>query len=72
MVCTTTDGTIVFVLGPYPASTNDAAIMSSLIDSSDAFKHLIQGDVILLHNGFRDCVDAVKEKGIDVKNAAFD
>lgn len=67
MVCTTTDGTIAFVLGPYPASTNDASIMSSLVNNSNAFKHLVQGDVILLDRGFRDCVDEVEKKGFVVK-----
>lgn len=67
MVCTTTDGTIVFVLGPYPASTNDASIMNSLTERSDAFKQLIQGDVIILDRGFRDSIDIVKQKGFDVK-----
>lgn len=67
MVCTTTDGTILFVLGPYAASTNDATIMASLVEHSNAFKQLAQGDVIILDRGFRDCVDLVREKGFDVK-----
>lgn len=67
MVCTTTDGTIVFVLGPYPASTNDASIMNSLVERSDAFKQLNRGDVILLDRGFRDCIDTIKKAGFDVK-----
>lgn len=67
MVCTTTDGTILFVLGPYPASTNDASIMNSLIEQSDAFKNLNRGDVIILDRGFRDCTDTIKKAGFDAK-----
>lgn len=67
MVCTTTDGTILFVLGPYKASTNDASIMNSLIANSDAFNNLNRGDVILLDRGFSTCTDIIKQAGFDVK-----
>lgn len=71
MVCTTTDGTIAFVLGPYKATTNDATIMNSLTEKSDAFDQLHEGDVILLDRGFRDSVDVVRAKGFDVKTPHF-
>lgn len=42
MMCTTTDGTIVFALGPYPASTNDAKVLESIFENSNAFDHWIE------------------------------
>lgn len=67
MVCTTTDGTVVFVLGPFPASTNDASVMSSLVQHSNVFSSLVQGDVLLVDRGFRDCLQLLTNMGLNVK-----
>lgn len=71
MNCVTTDGTIIFVLGPYQATSNDAQVMRSIVESSNALDNLIAGDVLLLDRGFRDCVDILIAKGFDVKMPAL-
>lgn len=67
MMCTTTNGMIVFALGPYAATCNDAKVMKSIIEKSNAFDSLVAGDVILLDRGFRDCEQLLLDKGYDVK-----
>ncbi|XP_031622768.1 uncharacterized protein LOC116340428 [Contarinia nasturtii] len=71
MNCVTTDGTILFVLGPYPASSNDAKVLQSIIQSTNALDNLNADDVLLLDRGFRDCVNLLKEKGFDVQMPAL-
>lgn len=71
MVCTTTDGTIVSVLGPFPAKINDAAVMKSIVEHSNSFENSVEGDVILLDRGFRDCVKFLESKGFDVRTPAL-
>lgn len=66
MMCVTTDGTIVFALGPYPASSNDAKVLESILENSNAFDNLVAGDVIILDRGFRDCEQLLREKGFKV------
>lgn len=70
MMCTTTDGRIVFCLGPYPASTNDAKVLKSIFENSNAFDSLDQGDVFLVDRGFRDCVGYLKGRGFTVHTPA--
>lgn len=67
MICTTTDGTIIFALGPYSATTNDAKVLKSIFENSNAFDHLAPGDVFLVDRGFRDCVEFLEEKGFNVQ-----
>lgn len=67
MMVVCTDGTIVHALGPYPARDNDAKILTKVNQSSDAFRNLRNGDILILDRGFRDCVKHFKERGFDVK-----
>lgn len=68
MMTTTTDGTIVSALGPYPASSNDAKVLQSIVENSNAFEHSVAGDVLLLDRGFRDCEPLLKRRGFDVRS----
>lgn len=56
MVCT--DGYIIDVLGPYPATTSDANIMQHEFsnESNTLRQYFHAGDVFILDRGFRDCV----------------
>lgn len=67
MMCVTCNGEIVYALGPYPAVQNDATILKSIFETTDAFDQLQQDDVLILDRGFRDCVHFLRQKGIDVK-----
>lgn len=67
MMCVTCDGTIVYALGPYSALDNDAKIIKSIFENTDAFDHLQNGDIFILDRGFRDCVSFLRNKGFDVK-----
>lgn len=71
MMVVTCNGTIVYAFGPYPASQNDATILKSIFDRSDAFDHLQNHDILLLDRGFRDCVQFVESKGLEVKMPAL-
>lgn len=71
MMVVTCNGTIVYALGPYTALQNDATILKSIFERSDAFDHLQNHDILLLDRGFRDCVQFVESKGLDVKMPAF-
>lgn len=66
MMCVTTDGTNVFALGPYPASSNDAKVLESMLEKSNAFDNLVAGDVIILDRGFRDCEQLLRDRGFKV------
>lgn len=70
MMCTTTDGAIVFAMGPYAASTNDAKVLKSIFENTNAFDHLIPGDVFLVDRGFRDCKEFLEESGFNVQTPA--
>lgn len=67
MMCVTCDGTIIYALGPYPAVQNDASILKSIIETTDAFDYFQENDVIILDRGFRDCISFVRSKGFDVR-----
>lgn len=71
MMCVTTNGHIVFAMGPYPASTNDAKVLESIVSESNALNNLIAGDVILLDRGFRDCIEFLKNRGFTVHMPAL-
>lgn len=71
MKCVTTDGTIIFALGPYPASSNDAKILPSIVENSNAFNNLIAGDVLLVDRGFQRCVTFLEDRGFNVQMPAF-
>lgn len=67
MMVVTCDGTIIYALGPYKALDNDAKIMKSILEDTDAFDHLENGDIFIVDRGFRDCVPLLRSKGFDVK-----
>lgn len=67
MMVVTCDGLIVYALGPYSTLDNDAKIMKSIFENTDAFDHLQRGDIFILDRGFRDCVGLLRNKGFDVK-----
>lgn len=64
----TSDGTIVFTLGPFEATKNDATIMEEILSKNpNAFEPFTKGDVLLVDRGFGNCVSFLKKKGFDVK-----
>lgn len=67
MNITTCDGTIVYMIAPYPGTQNDASILKSLFDTTVLFDSLQEGDILLLDRGFRDVVPMITEKGLVVK-----
>ncbi|XP_045781575.1 uncharacterized protein LOC123878448 [Maniola jurtina] len=66
------DGYIVDVIGPYPATTSDANIMSN--EFSDETKPLRQyfqpGDIFILDRGFRDCLPLLEQNNYSVHTPA--
>lgn len=54
-------------IGPYPARDNDAKILTKVDQSSDTFRNLRNGDILILDRGFRDCVKHFEQRGFDVK-----
>lgn len=63
IVCT--DGYIVDVLGPYPAITTDAEIMSHMMQDAAWHWFLNANDIFILDRGFRDSIPAIEEHGYD-------
>ncbi|XP_075981959.1 uncharacterized protein LOC142980452 isoform X2 [Anticarsia gemmatalis] len=62
MVCT--DGHIIDVLGPYPATTSDADIMKKEFSSERPLREYFrQGDAFILDRGFRDSLPLLHEYG---------
>lgn len=61
IVCT--DGYIIDVLGPYPATSSDAnIILNEFNNESKPLRQYFQpGDVFILDRGFRDCVPLLEE-----------
>lgn len=65
MVGCAPDGYVLFVLGPYDATHNDAVILKDcLVRYKELLSALRKNDVAIVDNGFRDAVDSLKEKGI--------
>lgn len=60
IVCS--DGYIIDVMGPYPATTSDASIMQLIINNEEHAMHwfLNRGDVFILDRGFRDSIDDIE------------
>lgn len=71
MMVVTTNGHIVYALGPYKAGQNDAQILLELDQATNIFDMLHNGDVLLLDRGFRDCVAHFTARGFDVKMPAL-
>lgn len=67
MMVVASDGTIVHALGPFKAKDNDATILKNIHESTDAFRNLHKGDLLILDRGFRDCVSYFKKHGFDVQ-----
>lgn len=67
MMCVTPNGTIVFALGPYAAKVNDAKILQSIDETSNAFDMLQPNDILILDRGFRDCISYFQKKGLQIK-----
>lgn len=64
----TTDGTVVYTLGPFQASKNDTKIREEIISANpNVFEHIEKGDVLLVDRGLRDCISTLKKIGFDVK-----
>nr|XP_049701353.1 uncharacterized protein LOC126055576 isoform X3 [Helicoverpa armigera] len=62
MVCT--DGYIIDVLGPYPATTSDSDIMRHEFLSGNPLQDFFQnGDVFILDRGFRDSLPLLNQCG---------
>lgn len=67
MMCVSSDGTIIFALGPYSSHDNDAKVLKMIAESTTALDNLCEGDVLILDRGFRDCVKFFADKGFEVK-----
>ena len=68
MICVSPNGYIIDVLGPFPATKNDATIMQ------ETFRHLPdvraffrRDDVFIVDRGFRDVIPDLTNLGYDVK-----
>lgn len=73
MICVTSNGTFVDILGPYQANQNDSTIMRHIFDSKfDEIMNILRdGDVMLLDRGFRDCENMLKDVGFVVRMPEF-
>lgn len=63
LVCS--DGYIIDVLGPYPATTSDAAIMLREFENENSYlcRHFQEGDAFVLDRGFRDALPLLNACG---------
>lgn len=68
MMCVTTNGTIVDAIGPFEATVNDATIIKKIFEKDDGtiMSVIRPRDVFLVDRGFRDCVEYLRAKEIDV------
>lgn len=68
MMGVATNGVIIFVDGPYPATFNDAKITSHILKKNlAALKNFEEKDVIIADRGFRDCIQELQRRGFIVK-----
>lgn len=65
------DGSIIDVVGPFSANQNDATILRIVFEKTAIEQIFNAGDVILVDRGFRDCVNFLKSKNLDVKIPEF-
>lgn len=71
MMGTAPDGEILFALGPYQATENDASITDKLLEQDiPALRSYQLGDVIIVDRGFRDCQVNLINRGFEVKMPA--
>lgn len=67
MMGVSTDGHILFTLGPFKATENDATITHKIIESQPpAIKSFLPNDVVIVDRGFRDCVTELTNHGFIV------
>lgn len=72
MMIVTTNGTILDVLGPYPATMNDATITENIFNNHQHIRNFFKpGDVQVVDRGFRDCISTLNQLGFEVKLPAF-
>lgn len=72
MVCVTTNGYIIDILGPFEAVKNDAKCMLEIMQRNQYVNGILrQGDVFILDRGFRDCKQELNEMGYIVKMPEF-
>lgn len=63
-----TNGRILFTLGPFKATENDASITDKIFNASTpSIKAFMTGDIFILDRGFRDCVTDLTNLGFIVK-----
>lgn len=68
MMGVSTDGTIIFTLGPFKAKENDAQITRKIFDSEmGSTRAYLPQDIMIVDRGFRDCVTDLKNRGFIVK-----
>lgn len=68
MVGSAPNGEIIFALGPYKATENDATIICKLLEQNiDALKSYQLGDIVIVDRGFRDCQINLINRGFNVK-----
>lgn len=63
MVGCASDGYILFVLGPFDATHNDATILKDCFNRYEEILAILrENDVIFIDNGFRDVIEDLKQK----------
>ena len=64
-ICSTTTGHIIHVWEPFSANSSDGSILPHLLNFDESLSNIIEsGDIFILDRGFRNCVSALKERGI--------
>lgn len=71
MKVTSVDGSIIGTFGPFPATKNDAEILKVIFEKTSIEKIFRAGDVVLVDRGFRDCVNFLKSKHLNVQIPQF-
>lgn len=68
MLCVTTNGKIVDLVGPFKATDNDATIMKKIFEKENdsIFRVFQPNDVVLVDRGFRDSVKFLKDRKLEV------
>lgn len=57
MVLCASDGRLIDIYGPYPASYNDACILTEVMETEKSLVEFLKpNDIIILDRGFRDCI----------------
>ncbi|XP_063620645.1 uncharacterized protein LOC134793052 [Cydia splendana] len=65
-ICTT-DGYVIDMVGPFNANLNDASIMKKIMSDKNGLSKLLKpGDIVVVDRGFRDIVNDLEGKGLNV------